>query len=188
MISLKTFNTVRYLQRIHGKLPVFSKHDAVTLPCIIYHRNKVEIIDDKGKQRYECAYLTNCPNVVYVDGGCKNGVANIGIYTDKGYKKQAFIELEEGHHNSLEAELAALIYVLKMEWSHSMEIRTDNRTCVGIFHGDLNRDIIQTPRVKEFIKLVSEFKRPLNIGWVKGHSDWEGNIQADKLTKTKRKN
>lgn len=182
MLSMKTYNTVRYLQNVHGKLPVYSRNDVVTLPCILYYRNKVEIIDSKGRKRYECAYLTNCPNVVYVDGGCKNGVANIGIYTENGYKNKVVVKLGEGNHNSLEAELAALIYVLKMEWSGCLEIRTDNRTCVGIFHGDLNRDIEETDRVKEFMKLASEFKGSLNIGWVKGHSDWEGNIEADRLT------
>ena len=108
----------------------------------------------------------------------------ISEYTPrKDTKKKVVVKLEEGHHNSLEAELAALIYVLKHEWSSSLEIRTDNRTCVGIFHGDLNRDIEETPRVKEFMKLASDFKGPLNIGWVKGHSDWKGNLEADKLTK-----
>ena len=189
-------NTVRYLRKIHGNLPAFHKNEVyrayVKPPCIVYYRNKVEIIDAAGNRRFECAYLTNSKNVVYVDGGCKNGIARIGIYWENGgimgsgNKKRIDVKLEKGNETSLEAELAALICVLKLEWNSeriNLEIRTDNRTCVGIFHGDLNKAIVETERVKEFVKLVNEFPKPLNIGWVKGHSDWEGNLQADKLTK-----
>jgi ribonuclease HI len=192
MLHLKTFNTIRYLQKIHGiHLPVYHKNEVyMKSPCVVYYSNKVEILDTTGRRRYECAYLTNCENVVYVDGGCKNGFANIGIYwgnlEHSENKKKLSVRLGQGNNTSLEAELEALIRVLKLEWNSerpNLEIRTDNRTCVGIFHRDLNRPIDETERVKEFLKITHEFPKPLNIGWVKGHSDWEGNIQADNLTR-----
>jgi ribonuclease HI len=65
----------------------------------------------------------------------------------------------------------------------AIEIRTDSRTCAGLFHRDLNRPIENTILVARFFHAISNYPNIVNIGWVRGHQDWEGNIYADTLTR-----
>lgn len=186
MLCEKTINTIQYMRDFLGIHPLFHKSESIrSLPCYLYSRNKVHLIDENGNFRYECAYLTNCDNVVYVDGSYDydTGSGKIGAFFDHKNENMSKI-IEEPITHPLDAEIIAICHVLDREKdSNTLEIRTDNMTCVGIFHGDLNRPIKETPYIARLREAFSSFKGKLNVGWVRGHGDWIGNIEADALTK-----
>jgi len=193
MLTKKTINTINYLRKVHGALPLFSNKDIPTeFPCMVYKTHAVYILDSNENCHHECAYLTTAEDVIYVDGGFKrmDGTGVIGIYFEK--TKEYIHKVITDISSSLDVEMEGIILALEVcrgkKDISSVEIRTDNRTCVGLFHKDLNSPVEKTARVERFFAALEDFSNEylLNIGWVRGHKDWKGNRVADKITSSKK--
>lgn len=191
MVTRNAIESINYLRKLwDGPLPVYSRHETQNrrLPCIVYSKTAACIIDVGGNCKYECAYASDAQTVIYVDGGWKKeGFGILGIwYGEHDPRNLRMVTLE--CIDSFECEVLAIIRVLEREWfneSESIEIRTDNRTACGIFHHDNVPAVQETPIVKRLLDLIERFpkRHRLNVAWVKGHSNWDGNNKADELTK-----
>lgn len=62
-------------------------------------------------------------------------------------------------------------------WNFSIKITTQLRWVLR------TRPLDETERLVWFQQSIMTFPYKLNIGWIRGHSDWEGNKYADLLTK-----
>ena len=188
MLSINSIQTIDVLRAIVGNVPIYHRRDRMgrDLPCIVYSKTAACIIDARNQCRFECAHVTKADTVVYTDGGWKPHLKMgiVGIWYGHGDLRNERLEVDA--NDAFVVEMLAIIRVLERErysTNESLEIRTDNRTCAGLFHKDNWIPPKDSIVIEHFYNLIEDYPRPLNIGWVRGHSDWMGNNEADQLTK-----